>query len=134
MHVECRRRAFPSGEKVTYTGAEVVCSNCIAAGPQRQTARTATSPPAAKAPAPVPATAPAPTLAPAALANSYAQNNHNDSEHDGRPVDQNGERQLLSGLVALLVPSALIASCLFAECAGCGQELSEGQALVALDR
>ncbi|XP_026313652.1 actin-binding LIM protein 1-like isoform X2 [Hyposmocoma kahamanoa] len=97
------KRAFPSGEKVTYTGAEVVCSNCIAAGPQRQTARAATSPPAVRTPAP------APRPAHNARTDNHVQNNHNDTQHDGRPVDQN-------------------------ECAGCGQELSEGQALVALDR
>ncbi|KAJ8709466.1 hypothetical protein PYW08_009470 [Mythimna loreyi] len=73
------KRAFPSGEKVTYTGAEVVCSGCVAA-PQRQTARAAPPQLAAASPA-----------------------------RDAAPHDQN-------------------------ECAGCGQELSEGQALVALDR
>ncbi|XP_028040559.1 actin-binding LIM protein 2 isoform X3 [Bombyx mandarina] len=79
------KRAFPSGEKVTYTGTEVVCSNCVAV-PQRQTARTA-------APAPLSSPTPEPQ-----------QNNV-----ERRQPDQN-------------------------ECAGCGQELSEGQALVALDR
>ncbi|XP_026744803.1 actin-binding LIM protein 3, partial [Trichoplusia ni] len=73
------KRAFPSGEKVTYTGAEVVCSACVAA-PQRQTARAAPQPRAEPPRRP-----------------------------DSAPLDQN-------------------------ECAGCGQELSEGQALVALDR
>ncbi|XP_075986524.1 actin binding LIM protein Uncoordinated 115a isoform X6 [Anticarsia gemmatalis] len=84
------KRAFPSGEKVTYTGAEVVCSSCVAA-PQRQTARAA--PPHASPASPAPAS-------PASLASPPRQ---------PHALDQN-------------------------ECAGCGQELSEGQALVALDR
>ncbi|KAF9813380.1 hypothetical protein SFRURICE_007556 [Spodoptera frugiperda] len=79
------KRAFPSGEKVTYTGAEVVCSTCVAA-PVRQTARAAAQLDAPRAPSATPATPATP------------------AHHD-----QN-------------------------ECAGCGQELSEGQALVALDR
>lgn len=78
------KRAFPSGEKVTYTGTEVVCSNCVAV-PQRQTARA------------TPVTQASPTL----------ESNH--TNDDARQPDPN-------------------------ECAGCGQELSEGQALVALDR
>ncbi|XP_047035879.1 actin-binding LIM protein 3 isoform X2 [Helicoverpa zea] len=77
------KRAFPSGEKVTYTGAEVVCSSCVAA-PQRQTARAAPPQPAAP-------------HSPVSRLDTAT------------PHDQN-------------------------ECAGCGQELSEGQALVALDR
>nr|XP_021196563.1 actin-binding LIM protein 3 isoform X3 [Helicoverpa armigera] len=77
------KRAFPSGEKVTYTGAEVVCSSCVAA-PQRQTARAAPPQPAAP----------------------HSPVSRGDT---ATPHDQN-------------------------ECAGCGQELSEGQALVALDR
>ncbi|XP_075986523.1 actin binding LIM protein Uncoordinated 115a isoform X5 [Anticarsia gemmatalis] len=89
------KRAFPSGEKVTYTGAEVVCSSCVAA-PQRQTARAA--PPHASPASPAPAS-------PASLASPPRQ---------PHALDQNGEPAL--------------------ECAGCGQELSEGQALVALDR
>ncbi|KOB67246.1 putative Ablim, partial [Operophtera brumata] len=47
------KRAFPSGEKVTYTGAEVVCSGCVA-GPQRQTARAAPSPLSAPLASPTP--------------------------------------------------------------------------------
>ncbi|XP_053619615.1 actin-binding LIM protein 3 isoform X4 [Plodia interpunctella] len=77
--------AFPSGEKVTYTGAEVVCSSCVAPAAQRQTARTR-SPLSSATPDPRPSSG--------------------DTRDDH---DQN-------------------------ECAGCGQELSEGQALVALDR
>ncbi|KAI5639393.1 LIM domain-containing protein [Phthorimaea operculella] len=88
------KRAFPSGEKVTYTGAEVVCSSCMTA-PQRQTARSAPSPVAP------PAQAPQTNAAP-------HYNNHRD-QVDRAPPNEN-------------------------ECAGCGQELSEGQALVALDR
>lgn len=71
------KQAFPSGEKVTYTGAEVLCGRCVSV-PQRQTARASVEP----------------------LAEPV---------REIRDHDQN-------------------------ECAGCGQELSEGQALVALDR
>ncbi|KAI8423368.1 hypothetical protein MSG28_014369 [Choristoneura fumiferana] len=104
------KRAFPSGEKVTYTGAEVVCGACVAA-PQRQTARAA---PASPAPEPPPQRARADTAPRAQSAEPPAQ-----PARPARPArpgdaapDQNGEH----------------------ECAGCGQELSEGQALVALDR
>ncbi|CAB3222892.1 unnamed protein product [Arctia plantaginis] len=90
------KRAFPSGEKVTYTGAEVVCSNCVAV-PQRQTARTA--PPHASPVSPTSPASPASPASPVRDMSSRTENAH----------DQN-------------------------ECAGCGQELSEGQALVALDR
>ncbi|XP_030019576.1 actin-binding LIM protein 3 isoform X2 [Manduca sexta] len=100
------KRAFPSGEKVTYTGAEVVCSACVSA-PQRQTARTA-------APAAAPAPAPAP-LAPVNAAPLGSPPREHAIDHDRQP-DQNGQ----------CTPRY--------ECAGCGQELSEGQALVALDR
>lgn len=86
------QRAFPSGEKVTYTGAEVVCSACVAA-PQRHTARAA--------PATAPTASPGSPASPESPASPASP---------GSPAhDQN-------------------------ECAGCGQELSEGQALVALDR
>ncbi|XP_045506643.1 actin-binding LIM protein 2 isoform X3 [Colias croceus] len=88
------KRAFPSGEKVTYTGTEVICAACTSA-PQKHTARAARSP---ASPAPVTPTSPV-----------------SDHARDGR--DQVDQRQL--------DPNA---------CAGCGQELSEGQALVALDR
>ncbi|RVE52318.1 hypothetical protein evm_002956 [Chilo suppressalis] len=90
------KRAFPSGEKVTYTGAEVVCSQCVA--PQRQTARASSA-------APAPSPSPAPTPAPAQAVNNRAPVSP-DRNHEPNPN----------------------------ECAGCGQELSEGQALVALDR
>ncbi|XP_063369187.1 actin-binding LIM protein 3 [Cydia amplana] len=99
------KRAFPSGEKVTYTGAEVVCSSCVAAPVQRQTARAAASPSPAPAPAP-------PTRARADTAPRQprpASADRVDRADPDRVLDQN-------------------------ECAGCGQELSEGQALVALDR
>ncbi|XP_052752848.1 actin-binding LIM protein 2 isoform X1 [Galleria mellonella] len=105
------KRAFPSGEKVTYTGAEVVCSACVAA-PQRQTARAAREPLAEPAPEPRPRDrAPAPPL------NNHAPAHAADAAHAAHAADQNGERR---------GPAR--------ECAGCGQELSEGQALVALDR
>ncbi|KAH9644640.1 hypothetical protein HF086_011809 [Spodoptera exigua] len=54
-----QKRAFPSGEKVTYTGAEVVCSSCVAA-PVRQTARAATALDAPRAPSATPGTPSAP--------------------------------------------------------------------------
>lgn len=95
MGCPCCRRAFPSGEKVTYTGAEVVCAGCVA--PQRHTARTASPSGASRGPAlpasraspasPTPASpAPgSPALAsPASLVND-------DSSRDARPPDQNGE-------------------------------------------
>ncbi|KAM3956509.1 actin binding LIM protein Uncoordinated 115a isoform 2-T2 [Aphomia sociella] len=91
------KRAFPSGEKVTYTGAEVVCSGCVSA-PQRQTARASHEPQASPTPEPQPQPQ---------TQTQHLQNHANNN--DTRPPDQN-------------------------ECAGCGQELSEGQALVALDR
>ncbi|XP_041985409.1 actin-binding LIM protein 2 isoform X2 [Aricia agestis] len=83
------RRAFPSGEKVTYTGSEVVCAAC--SGPQRTTARAARSPASPASP---------PHPAPPA---------HAPTDNGTTQPDPN-------------------------ECAGCGQELSEGQALVALQR
>ncbi|XP_045455249.1 actin-binding LIM protein 2 [Melitaea cinxia] len=86
------KRAFPSGEKVTYTGSEVVCAACTSA-PQKHTARAARSPAASP-----PAASPASPAAPAS-----------DGEREQRQPDPN-------------------------ECAGCGQELCEGQALVALER
>ncbi|GBP28816.1 Actin-binding LIM protein 1 [Eumeta japonica] len=81
------KQAFPSGEKVTYTGAEVLCARCVSA-PLKQTARaSASASPTQAAPTPVAHT----------------------PRHNDKPPNEN-------------------------ECAGCGQELSEGQALVALDR
>ncbi|KAL0811160.1 hypothetical protein ABMA28_009593 [Loxostege sticticalis] len=97
------KRAFPSGEKVTYTGAEVVCSSCVSA-PQRQTARASSAAPASPSPAPSPAS-------PA----SHASPDTNHRGHDVRDLADNRNHNEN-------------------ECAGCGQELSEGQALVALDR
>nr|XP_032523296.1 actin-binding LIM protein 3-like [Danaus plexippus plexippus] len=88
------KRAFPSGEKVTYTGSEVVCASC-SAGPQKATARAARSPPSPASPA-----SPASPVTPSSPVNNHVR---------GREPDPN-------------------------ECAGCGQELSEGQALAALDR
>ncbi|KAL4711571.1 hypothetical protein ACJJTC_003588 [Scirpophaga incertulas] len=89
------KRAFPSGEKVTYTGAEVVCAACVA--PQRQTAR-------------------------ANVNNTSANVNANETKVNSAKISAapatNGEHR---------EPDQN-------ECAGCGQELSEGQALVALDR
>ncbi|CAH0763534.1 unnamed protein product, partial [Diatraea saccharalis] len=103
------KRAFPSGEKVTYTGAEVVCSQCVA--PQRQTARASSA-----APAPSPSPAPTPTPASArTLANNHAPTSPSSAGSPDRTDTRNHEPN----------PN---------ECAGCGQELSEGQALVALDR
>ncbi|XP_045780584.1 actin-binding LIM protein 2 isoform X4 [Maniola jurtina] len=94
------KRAFPSGEKVTYTGSEVVCASCTAA-PQRHTAhttRTRASPPS-----------PASPLTPPTPHSPHSPTTPTDHEREQRQPDPN-------------------------ECAGCGQELSEGQALVALDR
>ncbi|XP_047512733.1 actin-binding LIM protein 2 isoform X1 [Pieris napi] len=90
------KRAFPSGEKVTYTGTEVICATCTAA-PQKHTARAARSPTASP-------TSPAP-ITPASPVSPVSDRD----QIDQRQPDPN-------------------------ECAGCGQELSEGQALVALDR
>ncbi|XP_026499418.2 actin-binding LIM protein 3 isoform X3 [Vanessa tameamea] len=102
------QRAFPSGEKVTYTGSEVVCAACTSA-PQKQTARAARSPlaspraPAATAPGASPSS-PEPPSSPITPGSPGSGR-----DRDQRQPDPN-------------------------ECAGCGQELSEGQALVALER
>ncbi|XP_050681817.1 actin-binding LIM protein 2 isoform X2 [Leptidea sinapis] len=88
------KRAFPSGEKVTYTGTEVICAACTAL-PHKATARAAAPRPAHSPPTPATPVTPA------------ANGDHD--ELDRRHPDPN-------------------------ECAGCGQELSEGQALVALER
>ncbi|XP_049880575.1 actin-binding LIM protein 3 isoform X3 [Pectinophora gossypiella] len=103
------KRAFPSGEKVTYTGAEVVCSQCVAA-PQRHTARAAREPRLEP-------------RAPSREARDHADHNDHAAHADpaGR-ADHNDHNDR--------APRAHDQN----ECAGCGQELSEGQALVALDR
>ncbi|CAH2059771.1 unnamed protein product, partial [Iphiclides podalirius] len=101
------KRAFPSGEKVTYTGSEVICGECAA--PQRHTARAARSPDAASpAPPAAPASPPTPG-SPSSPASASSPASPDRDDVDRRQPDPN-------------------------DCAGCGQELSEGQALVALDR
>ncbi|XP_052745075.1 actin-binding LIM protein 3 isoform X2 [Bicyclus anynana] len=94
------KRAFPSGEKVTYTGSEVVCASCTAA-PQRHTAHTTRARPSPPTPT-SPITPPTPH-------SPHSPATPTDHEREQRQPDPN-------------------------ECAGCGQELSEGQALVALER
>ncbi|CAK1594280.1 unnamed protein product, partial [Parnassius mnemosyne] len=93
------KRAFPSGEKVTYTGSEVICGECAA--PQRHAARATRSPDQAS---PSPA-----SPSPASPGSPASPASPDRDDVDRRQPDPN-------------------------DCAGCGQELSEGQALVALDR
>ncbi|XP_068625613.1 actin-binding LIM protein 2 isoform X2 [Battus philenor] len=99
------KRAFPSGEKVTYTGSEVICGGCAA--PQRHTARAARSPGQAS-PGPL-SPASASPASPGSPGSPATPDTPDRDDIDRRQPDPN-------------------------ECAGCGQELSEGQALVALDR
>ncbi|XP_013147981.1 PREDICTED: actin-binding LIM protein 2-like isoform X1 [Papilio polytes] len=96
------KRAFPSGEKVTYTGSEVICGGCAA--PQRHTARAAASPASPTTPA-----SPGSPGSPASPRSPGSPASPDRDDVDQRQPDPN-------------------------DCAGCGQELSEGQALVALDR
>ncbi|CAG9134510.1 unnamed protein product [Plutella xylostella] len=127
------KRAFPSGEKVTYTGAEVVCSGCVAGAPQRQTARSTRSP---------------------AVESSAKISHDNHVETSSEPKKEPAENALLAlRQTARSARSPAVESSTKIshenhvdtssepkkepaenECAGCGQELSEGQALVALDR
>ncbi|XP_065352234.1 actin-binding LIM protein 3-like isoform X14 [Cloeon dipterum] len=75
------RKAFPSGDRVTYNGRQVLCQRCSEGGP--------------------------------------------------KPVAQSPQiQQVTSGSPA--VPNSL--PLLSSQCAGCQEELKEGQALVALDR
>lgn len=82
------RQAFPSGERVTYTGKEVLCQKC-AQMPARGVRSPATSPSGA-----------------------------------------NGKSAFFVGIY--FFKSEIGSSS--ANCAGCGQELKEGQALIALER
>lgn len=98
----CFRRAFPSGEKVTYTGAEVVCSSCVSA-PQRQTARASSAAPASPSPAPSPAS-------PASHASPDTNHRGHDVRDlaDNRNHNENGEctpRRRGSVAVALASPA-----------------------------
>lgn len=90
------RRAFPSGEKVTYTGAEVVCSSCVAA-PQRQTARArsplAASPPPERASANHTPHSPHSPHSPQSPHSPHSPHSPDADRDvvDDRPLDQNGE-------------------------------------------
>ncbi|XP_013165307.1 PREDICTED: uncharacterized protein LOC106116112 [Papilio xuthus] len=99
------KRAFPSGEKVTYTGSEVICGGCAA--PQRHTARATASP--ASPTTPASPGSPGSPASPASPRSPGSPISPDRDDVDQRQPDPN-------------------------DCAGCGQELSEGQALVALDR
>ncbi|XP_060807051.1 actin-binding LIM protein 1 isoform X3 [Amyelois transitella] len=83
------KRAFPSGEKVTYTGAEVVCSACVARGPQRETVR-ARSPLASPARSPLASPTPEPPATPTTLNDVSDSLNQNECAGCGQdlPIGQ----------------------------------------------